>query len=203
MSQLDFYPPENPSKEELVLTQLINQDPWRQTLLLALQSVCQTAPLSAPLYAAAGFLRNLYWDHAHNLASTLLNDVDIAFFDPQSTDKSQDILLERLLNELQPTVPWSVKNQARMHMKSRHSPYLSLENALYNWVETATAIGVRVDEHQRLDFIAPWGFADLFNLWLRPTAYFFQHLDIFHQRIAQKQWLIKWPKLQVVLTPLS
>lgn len=200
MSQFDFYPPENPSQEELVLTKLINQDPWRHAILLALQNVCQATSLSGPLYAAAGFIRNLYWDHAHHLVSTPLNDVDIAFYAPESTDKSQDILLEGCLKKLQPAVPWSVKNQARMHLKSLHSPYLSLENALYNWVETATAIGVRVDEHQCLDFIAPWGFSDLFNLWLRPTSYFFQYPDIFHQRIAQKQWLMKWPKLQVVLT---
>jgi hypothetical protein len=150
------------------------------------------------LYVSAGFVRNLYWDYAHNFAqSTPLNDVDVVYFDKQNTSVRQDQVLEEKLHHYLPNANWSVKIQARMHYKSKHVPYRSLCNALSNWVETATAIGVRVCHDDSFSFLAPWGFQDLFSLVLRPTPYFATRTSVFFDRIKQKGWLQQWNKLTV------
>ncbi|OJJ14247.1 hypothetical protein BKI52_43940 [marine bacterium AO1-C] len=184
---------------ECTLTDCINQDPQKQAILAALKQLEITQKGFGSFFIAAGFLRNMYWDYAHAFSSpTPLSDVDVVYFHPAASEKTQDMILENELVELLPNIPWSVKNQARMHVKSGHTPYTSLEDALSNWVETATAIGVRVASKQHLEFIAPWGFQDVEDLILRPTPFFEQKLPVFQQRIESKQWLEKWPKLRVV-----
>lgn len=194
-----FSSPLKPSDAEILLTQLINQDTQRSAILLALKQLEIKNLHLGSFFIAAGFLRNLYWDHMHGYSmATPLADVDVVYFDEKAIEKEQDLELEKTLKKIQPKTPWSVKNQARMHYKSGHVPYTSLNDALSNWVETATAIGVRIGENNHLDFIAPWGYQDLFALVLRPTPFFEQKLDVFHQRIQQKQWLEKWPKLRII-----
>lgn len=201
---MELYPPRQASKEENVLTCLLNNDLLRKNILLAIGQLEQTHTISQPLYASAGFIRNLYWDHAHQHSqSTPLNDVDVVYFDTRNIEKAQEKLIETQLNKILPGVPWSVKNQARMHYKSGHVPYTSLENALSNWVETATAIGVRVNNDYTLSFVAPWGLRDLFDLILRPTPYFISRQEILLDRVKQKRWQERWGKLTMVLPGLE
>lgn len=183
--------------EEKLLTQLLNNDVWRKQVLLTVKHIQQDFTL-AKLYVSAGFIRNLYWDYAHGFVnSTPLNDVDVVYFDGKNLSEQQDRYLEKKLNTALPNVKWSVKNQARMHHKSGHVPYTSLADALSNWVETATAIGVHVNPNNHLNFLAPWGFSDLFSLILRPTPYFIDQPEIFLGRVKQKNWLQHWNGLEV------
>ncbi|EAY31545.1 nucleotidyltransferase family protein [Microscilla marina] len=195
-NQTFFYDLATATHEKL-LTQLMNNDVLRKDILFAVREV-QNDFGQALLYVSAGFVRNLYWDYAHGFAtSTPLNDVDVVYFDEGNLSKKQDQQLESILYEQLPKVNWSVKNQARMHQKSGHVPYTSLHHALSNWVETATAIGVRAQKDNSLSFVAPWGFGDLFDLILRPTPYFADKPAIMLERIQQKGWLQHWTKLSV------
>lgn len=77
---------------------------------------------------AAGFVRNLVWDKLHGYpSSTPLNDIDLVYFDEQDASEQHDLQLEEQLNRttsaLHPSFPWSVKNQARMHLRSGRWPY--------------------------------------------------------------------------------
>ena len=194
-----FYPPTQASSLESTLTDWLNLDAQKCAILTTLQQLEATHQGQGCFFVAAGFLRNMYWDQAHGFAlSTPFTDVDVVYFDSENTEKTQDILFENELKTQLPSVPWSVKNQARMHAKSGHVPYTSLQDALSNWVETATAIGVRVTTQQHLEFIAPWGYQDLENLVLRPTPFFEQKPAVFRQRIQSKKWLERWPKLKVM-----
>lgn len=194
-----FSPPLKSSDAEALLTQLIHKDAQRPAILLALKQLADKNLHLGSFFIAAGFLRNLYWDHMHGYSmATSLADVDVVYFNEKAIEKEQDLELENDLRKIRPQTPWSVKNQARMHYKSGHVPYTSLSDALSNWVETATAIGVRVDKGNHLEFIAPWGYQDLLALVLKPTPFFEQKPDVFHQRIQQKQWLTKWPKLRII-----
>lgn len=93
-----------------------------------------------------------------------------------------------------------MKNQARMHQRNGNLPYLSTENALLYWPETATAIAVRIGETNFLEIIAPYGLDDLFELRLRPTPPFEREkLNIFRQRVARKGWMERYPKLQFII----
>ncbi|HAS41130.1 MAG TPA: nitrate reductase [Microscillaceae bacterium] len=193
-----FVPPSQASQVERKLTEWLHQDVQKIEVLMAVKKLTDAHQNLGSFFVAAGFLRNMYWDQVHAFPSTPLADIDVVYFHKQHPDKAQDEMLEQALTQHLPSIPWSVKNQARMHTKSGHVPYISLEDALSNWVETATAIGVRVADNHRLEFIAPWGYQDLVDLVLRPTPFFEQQLTVFEERIQSKKWLEKWPKLKVV-----
>ena len=89
-------------------------------------------------WIAAGFLRNKVWDILHEYHEpTPLNDVDVVYFDERNADEDDDSEWERRLKRIDPSTPWSVKNQARMHLRNGHSPYESATDAMSRWPETA------------------------------------------------------------------
>ena len=146
---------------------------------------------------AAGFVRNLVWDKVHsNAISTPLNDIDLIYFDPirdaVDTDKAIESELRAASN-----LPWSVKNQARMHLRNGDAPYLSTEHAMKHWVELETAIGARISSSGDLELVAPFGVATLFasTVTINPSRR--KPADFAH-RIESKRWLQLWPGLKVV-----
>ena len=95
---------------------------------------------------------------------------------------------------INPNINWSVKNQARMHIRNGHLPYDSLINALTFFPETCSAIAI--DSNWKI--IAPYGITDLINLSLVETDYCktFEN-GTFAKRVIKKEWLKKWPKLKL------
>lgn len=157
-------------------------------------------------WIGAGFVRGKVWDTLHGYSSrTPLTDIDVIYFDKNdfSEDEAigestrQEIVYEDKLNKLIPNVNWSVTNQARMHLYHKTDPYKSSEEALADWVETATCIGIKIGDNQNLILTAPHGIDDLVNLILRPTTKTKENLKEFERRVRDKKWLIKWPKLKV------
>ncbi|WP_447895814.1 nucleotidyltransferase family protein [Vreelandella sp. GE22] len=151
---------------------------------------------------AAGFVRNLAWDKAHGFDNaTPLNDIDLIYFDPQDTRPETDRALELELNRRM-ALPWSVKNQARMHTRNADAPYGSCEDAMRHWVEVETAVGALLDERGRIRLVAPFGVAALFELTitLNPAR---PKLVAFQARLAEKGWLRQWPGLTVKGLPVS
>lgn len=65
------------------------------------------------------------------------------------------------------------------------------------WIETATCIGVRLEEDGEIVLATPRGIEDLVNLILRPTFSTEKGLKDFKRRITEKKWLEKWPKLTI------
>ncbi len=146
---------------------------------------------------AAGFVRNLCWDRLHDYPlTTPLNDLDLIFFDPDETDAGRDLALERQLHEATGQ-PWSVKNQARMHLRNTDAPYVDSADAMRHWVEVETAIGVRLLADDRLELIAPLGIDSLLagRLTLNPVR---RKPEAFKRRIEDKSWLRHWPRLRIV-----
>ncbi|WP_447928822.1 nucleotidyltransferase family protein [Vreelandella sp. EE27] len=143
---------------------------------------------------AAGFVRNLAWDKAHGFGSaTPLNDIDLIYFDPQDTCPEKDRALELQLNRRM-ALPWSVKNQARMHTRNGDAPYGSCEDAMRHWVEVETAVGALLDERGRIRLVAPFGVAALFELTITLNPARPKPLAL-EKRIIEKGWQISWPKL--------
>lgn len=150
-------------------------------------------------WVAAGFVRSLVWDHLHSRAdSPLPADIDVIWFDPARPTAQQDVELEQALHARDATLGWSVKNQARMHLRNGDAPYRSTMDAMRCWPETATAVGVRLDAQGGIEVAAPFGLDDLFNLVVRPTERF---LDvkylIYLERLRAKQWHVRWPGLTI------
>ncbi|MHC4907291.1 MAG: nucleotidyltransferase family protein [Planctomycetota bacterium] len=145
---------------------------------------------------AAGFVRNLVWDKLHKKQSlTPLNDVDLIYFDPTNPNEESDRLLERHLNSLS-MLPWSVKNQARMHIRNGDSPYSSTCDAMSYWVEIETAVGVRLTKKDEIEMVVPFGVESLFESTITLNTKRAKPQD-FYERIENKQWLSIWPNLEV------
>ena len=169
-------------------------DPLRREALLAV------AALGLPdCWIGAGFVRDAVWDHLHGYATRPPGgDVDVVLFDPAIMDKGVDRRLERQLRSAIPALDWSVKNQARMHLRNGDGPYGSVAEAMQRWPETATAVAVRFDAAGEIEINAPFGLGDLFTLRLRPTSAF-RHvrLPIFDERVASKRWLERYSLLKI------
>jgi len=148
----------------------------------------------------AGFVRSKVWDYLHGFTETRLPDVDVVYFEPDYTDESIEKRYKRNLRQLDSSIPWSVKNQARMHTKNGHAPYTSTADGLANFPEVCTAIGVYIDSAGDLALVSPYGVDDLVNLIVRPTP-FFKSEDrriIYEQRISTKKWEATWHRLRII-----
>jgi hypothetical protein len=173
---------------------LVRSDPIRWRILGIMGS------LDLPdCWTAAGFVRNAVWDHLHGREPGLpTGDVDVDWFDPSRADRAHDKVLEARLSALDPSVQWSVKNQARMHLRNDDPPYGSTEDAMRSWPETATAVAVRRRGPDTCHVLAPFGLHDLFGLILRPAPRVAANKrHVFEARIRAKRWQTVWPLLRV------
>jgi hypothetical protein len=167
-----------------------------------MQALIHAASLKLPdCWVAAGFVRNMVWDHLHNAATTPLNDVDVIFFDCTDTDDLIAINAQERLHRLDPRINWEVKNQAHMHKRNNDPPYESSMDAMSYWPEIETAIGVRRTDSGKIELCAPYGVDLLLAGCL--TANPKRELKQFKQRVEQKGWLERWPNLKVLPQPAS
>lgn len=172
------------------LKAIVHQDQWMMHVLRIVRNLKLN-----DCWIGAGFIRNKVWDHLHDMSRTPLNDIDVVHFNSNDLTPESDKQLEEQLKQVSSELNWSVKNQARMHLKNGHLPYSDVCHALSFWPETATAIAVQLNDKDELEIIAPYGLEDLFHLIVTPTPNF--NPSIFKQRIEQKNWLSIWNKLKV------
>jgi hypothetical protein len=153
----------------------------------------------ADCWIGGGFIRDAVWDALHDRMPDCarLNDVDVVFFDRCKSTATHDQEIECELGIRCPNVPWSVKNQARMHIRNRVLPYPDISGAIARWPETATAVAARLD-NGRVTLLAPHGVGDLVNLIVRPTPAFVSRRDEVAVRVASKNWQARWPKLTIL-----
>ncbi|GAA3516092.1 nucleotidyltransferase family protein [Aquimarina addita] len=149
-------------------------------------------------WIGAGFVRNKIWDHLHGEKRTKLNDIDVIYYDHSKSSKECDLLIENKLKIKQSILNWSVKNQARMHIKNKHNQYTDCNEAISFWPETATSLAVRLNAKNQIRYIAPYGLEDLFNLTVNPTPHF--DLTTYNERVKKKGWIQKWNRLEINTT---
>jgi len=83
-----------------------------------------------------------------------------------------------------------------MHVWKGLPPHTSTADSMIHWLETVTAVGVRLEDDDSLTVIAPLGVEDLLGLLCRPTAYGRTRRDEYEARIAAKRWRELWPKVR-------
>lgn len=148
-------------------------------------------------WTGAGFVRNVVWDALHDRPwSPSYSDIDVVYFDADDLSLDQDIRMETKLTASIPDVPWSVRNQARMHRGNGDRPYVDTADALRHWPETCTAVAVRFIASQ-IELLAPFGISDLVALIVNPTPAFAHKIGAYRTRVAQKQWAKRWPDLRI------
>ncbi|WP_047607291.1 nucleotidyltransferase family protein [Rahnella aquatilis] len=171
---------------------------WLREESLHLQALTQASTQNLnDAWLAAGFVRNLVWDRLHGYTqATPLNDIDVVYFNSQDCSVETDERYEQRLKAQSPELPWSVKNQARMHERHGHMPYASSAEAMSYWVEVETAIGARMNTDGQIELNAPLGLDALFAFSITPNP---RHAipAVFAERVRSKGWLSRWPKLSV------
>ena len=189
---------QGPSDQQRLLA-LARATPW------FMQALTHVRALGLPAgCVGAGAVRNLVWDalHAHP-APSALPDIDVAFFDATDLSPARDAALQGRLAAMSPGTPWEVTNQAGVHLwferRFGHvvAPLGSLDEAVASWPEYATAVGLRLDDADRLHVIAPHGLDDLFGMLVRrnPAR---ASLATYRARVASKRYAQRWPRVRVV-----
>ncbi|PAD35070.1 nucleotidyltransferase family protein [Terribacillus saccharophilus] len=182
-------------KTEADVLKAIRQDKWMMEVLGA------AARLQLPDFCiSAGFVRSKVWDvQLGYTRRTPLPDVDVVYFDASDTDEVTEKKYENMLLQMLPDVPWSVKNQARMHEVNRMPAFRDTEHAIACYPETATSIGVTF-EVGKLRLLAPYGVEDLLACRIAPTPLYVKgasYHPIYLKRVKQKNWQRLWPHVRV------
>lgn len=183
-------------KTEKDIIHLIENDEWMMNVLQIAKS------LELPdWWICAGFVRSKIWDTLHNYEiRTATPDVDVIYFDPFHKDEAYEQSLEMKLIHIDATIPWSVKNQARMHVVNKMLPYSSSVDAISKFPETATALGITLDEQNNVILTAPCGIEDVLSLQVKPTAHFLktkERIHMYNKRVNKKKWQSKWPNITI------
>ncbi|WP_102272569.1 nucleotidyltransferase family protein [Cytobacillus massiliigabonensis] len=182
------------SKEDIIA--VIEEDLWMMELLRTAKE------LKLPdWWICAGFVRSKIWDVLHGFSErTRIPDIDVIYFDQTNLDESEEKRLEKELHSRLPFIPWSVKNQARMHVINHFPPYLSSVDAISKFPETVTALGVKLDDSDNLILTAPCGIKDVLMMEVNPTPFFKETKElalIYEQRLKKKNWSSVWNKITV------
>ena len=184
--------PRGPAAVRLI-EEVMRADPWR------MEALAQARGLALPDWGiGAGFVRNAVWDRLHRFAqATPLADIDLLYFDPSDLSLEREKVCEGTLSSRNSGTPWEVRNQARMHLRNGDEPYGSTADALCYWLETVTAVAVRLEADDSLTVLAPLGLEDLMGLRVRPTAAGRRRNAEYSRRMRAKAWPKTWPALRL------
>ncbi|MBD7963614.1 nucleotidyltransferase family protein [Fictibacillus norfolkensis] len=177
---------------------LIKNDEWMMRVLRAAKT------LELPdWWVCAGFVRSKVWDTLHDFQErTRLADIDVVYFNPDDLNKESEKKYESMLHEQISGLPWSVKNEARMHLvNDDFEPYTSTVDAISKFPETVTALGVRLNEQGEVILAAPCGIEDVLSMEVRPTDSYRRTEDRrnkYKERVKKKNWNAVWFKVRVV-----
>ncbi|QFF98612.1 hypothetical protein PB01_07075 [Psychrobacillus glaciei] len=181
---------------EKEIIKIIKEDEWMMEILKVAKA------LKLPdWWICAGFVRSKIWDTIHGFENrTPIPDIDVIYFDCTTVEESIEKSLEKQLIDWMPNIPWSVKNQARMHVINNLPSYTSSVDGIANFPETATALGVKLDEENNVLLSAPHGINDVTKLVIKPTPRFEttkELVTIYEDRILKKNWSSIWPMISI------
>jgi len=134
---------------------------------------------------------------------TGIKDYDLIYFDDSDLSwAAEDAVIGRVAAATRGCVgPVAVRNQARVHLwfEARFGtvyPRLSSEDeAIRRYASIVHAIGVRLEDDDRLDVVAPFGLDDLFSMMIRPNHAL--ENEVWHTRKARRAQAI-WPEVIAV-----
>jgi uncharacterized protein len=152
---------------------IVRSDPDLMHLLRRLRS------LALPQWRlVAGCLYQTVWNVlAGRARGTGIKDYDLIYFDGADLSwDAEDAVIRKVAAAIGDCVgPVEVRNQARVHLwfADRFGcayPQLgSADEALRLYASVVHAVGVRLEDDDRLDIAAPFGLDDLFGMIVRPN----------------------------------
>ncbi len=181
------------------LIKIVQEQDWLMELLRTTRDLHLS-----DCYIAAGAIRNTVWNYLHGFPTrNNQQDVDVAYFDPEDISGKKTESYQKILSTTIPIVRWEVVNQAGAHLmectrKFARLPAKSSSEAIAYWSETATGVGVRLEQDNSVTIAAPHGLDDLMNLVVRPVPKPYQQLLLYETRIKEKRWQMIWPRLTIL-----
>jgi len=178
---------------EAELARVIGADDWMMEVLAVAEG------LALPdWWIGAGFLRNKVWNVIEGKDAEPTRDVDLVYFNAHDRQAETDWAYDQQLKAAYSFAEWEVRNQARMHYVNNLAPFISTEDGIAHWTETATCVAVKLED-SKLRFLFCYGTHDLFGLIARPTPYIVgtKLMHLFNDRLAKKQWREKWPDIRI------
>jgi hypothetical protein len=133
---------------------------------------------------------------------SVLPDLDVVYFDRRHLSSEHDEKFPLALLRREPQFPWEVTNQAAVHLWFETTfghavdPIESIEEAIASWPETATSVGIRL-ENDQLRIIAPLGLSDLFGMVVRRNPRR-ASVKTYQERIRTKKYAERWPKVRIL-----
>ena len=169
---------------------LVETDTNQASLTERLEKIIRSDPDLMNILSAARELRLPHWRLvAGCLYQTVWNsltgrprgwgikDYDLIYFDDGDLSwEREDAIIQHVAAAL-PNCPGplEVRNQARVHLWFENrfgTPYPRLRSAdesLLYYAAVVHALGVRLEDDNRLDIVAPFGLDDLFGMIIRPN----------------------------------
>jgi hypothetical protein len=153
-------------------------------------------------WLGAGVIFQNVWNVMHGFAPyRYIKDIDIFYWqgDDLSWQAEDNWISE--LNKILPDINLTldVKNIARVHLwyeqrfGIKKSPYKSVQESIATWPVIGACMAVRINEG-KLEFIAPYGFQDMFSMRVRSNKVLVNK-DIYQSKASI--WQEQWPLLTV------
>jgi len=155
----------------------------------------------------AGCLYQTVWNVlTGRVRGTGIKDYDLIYFDDDDLSwAAEDRIVRCVVAATRGCVgPVEVRNQARVHLwfearfGTAYPRLSSADEALHRYASIVHAVGVRLEDDDRLDVAAPFGLDDLFAMVIRPNPVIENAVS--HTHKAQRARAI-WP--EVVVLPWS
>ncbi len=128
---------------------------------------------------------------------TGIQDYDVIYFDAGDLSwEAEDAVIRRVTAP----EPLQIRNQARVHLwyeqhfGTPYAPLRSADESLWRYPLTVQAVGIRLEDDDRLDIIAPFGLDDMFAMVMRPNPAF-AHPITFAAKVARARAI--WPEISV------
>jgi uncharacterized protein len=154
-------------------------------------------------YVGGGAIPQIVWNDRHGYPLTLgIKDFDIIYYDAYDLSSESQEAYRRLLRQEwhSSTIDLDVVNEAATHVWYAEKfgfmipQYCCVEDAVYTFPTTASAIAVRLDDHAVMEICSPHGLTDLLNLVVRPNR--IQITRDWYEAKCQR-WRSIWPQLCV------
>ncbi len=170
--------------------------------------LARAAKLDLPgWYLTAGCLVQTVWNVVTDRpAAAGIKDYDLFYFDESDLGWDAENEVIQAGGEVFRDVPAEVeiRNEARVHLWYEErfgvpcAPYTSTEHAIDSFPAASSCLGVRLAGDDQWRVYAPHGFADVFNLVVRPNPV--QSPRSVYEAKARR-WLEHWPELTVLPWP--
>lgn len=153
-------------------------------------------------WVGAGIIFQNVWNVIHGYDfNTFIKDIDVLYWDENDLSwQSENSYIQALTESLSDMkIPFDVKNIARVHLWYEErfgipkAQYNSVQESISTWPVIGACMAMRMNKG-RLEFIAPFGFQDMFSLRVRPNKVLVNQ-TIYEGKAIK--WKEQWPKLLV------